>query len=56
MFLLRMYLKILLAPVSMALPAAKGVIHLVINLTSAVVGLFLLYVGPVSVYCLVAQR
>lgn len=56
MFLLRMFLKILLASVSLALLAAKGVIHLVINLTSAVVGLFLLYVGSALVYCLVTQR
>lgn len=56
MFLLRILLKIVLAPVSLALLAVKGVIHLVINLASAVVGLFLLYVGFALVYCLVTQR
>ncbi len=56
MFLLRILLKIILAPVSLALLAVKGVIHLAINLTSAVVGLFLLYVGFALVYCLVTQR
>ena len=56
MFLLRIFLKIILAPVSLALLAVKGVIHLAINLTSAVVGLFLLYVGFALVYCLVTQR
>ena len=56
MFLLRILLKIILAPVSLALLAVKGVIHLAINLTSAVVGLFLLYVGFAMVYCLVTQR
>ncbi len=56
MFLLRILLKIVLAPVSLALLAVKGVIHLAINLASAVVGLFLLYVGFALVYCLVTQR
>lgn len=56
MFILRILLKIILAPVSLVLLVAKGVIHLVINLTSAVVGLFLLYVGFALVYCLVTQR
>lgn len=56
MFILRILLKIILAPVSLVLLVAKGVIHLVINLTSAVVGLFLMYVGFALVYCLVTQR
>ena len=56
MFILRILLKIILAPVSLVLLVAKGVIHLAINLTSAVVGLFLLYVGFALVYCLVTQR
>jgi predicted acyltransferase len=56
MFLLRILLKIVLAPVSLALLAVKGVIHLAINLASAVVGLFLLYVGFAMVYCLATQR
>ena len=56
MFLMRILLKIILAPVSLVLLIAKGVIHLVINLTSAVGGLFLLYVGFALVYCLVTQR
>ena len=56
MFILRLLLKIILAPVSLVLLVAKGVIHLAINLTSAVVGLFLLYLGFALVYCLVAQR
>ena len=56
MLLLRILLKIILAPVSLVLLVAKGVIHLAINLTSAVIGLFLLYVGFALVYCLVTQR
>ena len=40
----------------MALLVVKGVIHLAINHTSAVLGLFLLYVGFALVYCLVTQR
>lgn len=56
MFILRILLKIILAPVSLVLLLAKGVIHLAINLTSAVLGLFLLYVGFALVYCLVTQR
>ena len=56
MFWLRILLKIILAPVSLVLLVAKGVIRLAINLTSAVVGLFLLYVGSALVYCLVTQR
>ena len=56
MFILRILLKIILAPVSLVLLVAKVVIHLAINLTSAVVGLFLLYVGFALVYCLVTQR
>jgi heme O synthase-like polyprenyltransferase len=56
MFILRILLKIILAPVSLVLLIAKGVIHLAINLTSTVVGLFLLYVGFALVYCLIAQR
>jgi predicted acyltransferase len=56
MLLLRILLKIILAPVSLVLLVAKGVIHLAINLTSAVLGLFLLYVGFALVYCLVTQR
>ena len=56
MVLLRILLKIILAPVSLVLLVAKGAIHLAINLTSAIVGLFLLYVGFALVYCLVTQR
>ena len=56
MFILRILLKIIFAPVSLVLLVAKGVIHLAINLTSAVIGLFLLYVGFALVYCLVTQR
>ena len=56
MFWLRILLKIILAPVSLVLLVAKGVIRLAINLTSAVVGLFLLYDGSALVYCLVTQR
>lgn len=56
MFLLRIFLKIILAPVSLVLLVAKGVIHLAINLTSAVIGLFLLYIGFALIYCLVTQR
>ena len=56
MFILRILLKIILAPVSLVLLVAKGVIHLAINLTSAVIDLFLLYVGFALVYCLVTQR
>lgn len=56
MFILRKLLKIILAPISLVLLVAKGVIHLAIYLTSAVVGLFLLYVGFALVYCLVTQR
>ena len=56
MLLLRILLKIILAPVSLVLLVVKGVIHLAINLTSSVVGLFLLYIGFALVYCLVTQR
>ena len=56
MFILRILLKIILAPVSLVFLVAKGVIHLAINLTSAVIGLFLLYVGFALIYCLVTQR
>lgn len=56
MFLMRILLKIILAPVSLVLLVAKGVIHLAINLTSAVIGLFLLYIGFALIYCLVTQR
>lgn len=56
MVLLRILLKIILAPVSLVLLVARGAIHLAINLTSAIVGLFLLYVGFALVYCLVTQR
>ena len=56
MFILRILLKIILAPVSLVLLVAKRVIRLAINLTSAVVGLFLLYVGSALVYSLVTQR
>ena len=56
MFFFIILLKIILAPVSLMLLVAKGVIHLAINLASAVIGLFLLYVGFALVYCLVTQR
>ena len=56
MFILRILLKIILAPVSLVLLVAKGVIHLAINLTSAVIGLFLLYVGFALIYCFISQR
>ena len=56
MFLLRILLKIILAPVSLVLLVAKVVIHLALVLTSTVVGLFLLYVGFALVYSLVTQR
>ena len=56
MFILRILLKIILVPVSLVFLVAKGVIHLAINLTSAVIGLFLLYVGFALIYCLVTQR
>ena len=54
--LLRILLKIILAPVSLVLLVAKGVIHLAVNITSAVIGLFLLYVGFALIYCLISQR
>ena len=56
MLLLRILLRIILAPVSLVLLVAKGVIHLAIKLTSTVVGLFMLYIGFALVYCLVTQR
>ena len=56
MFLMRILVKIILAPVSLVLLVARGAIHLAINLTSAIVGLFLLYVGFALIYCLIAQR
>ena len=51
----RPLLKIILFPVSLILLLIKGLINLVINLTSAVVGLFVLYIGTAVVYCLVSQ-
>ena len=56
MCIMRILLRIIFVPVSLALMVAKGVIHLAINLTSAVIGLFLLYVGFALIYCLIAQR
>ena len=56
MIILRILLKIILAPVSLVLLLLKGAIHLAINLTSAVIGFFILYVGFALVFCLVTQR
>lgn len=56
MIILRILLKTILAPVSLALLILKGAIHLAINLTSAVIGFFILYVGFALIFCLVTQR
>ena len=56
MIILRILLKIMLVPVSLVLLLLKGAIHLAINLTSAVIGFFILYVGFALVFCLVTQR
>ena len=56
MNILRVLLKIILAPVSLVLLLPKGAIHLAINLTSVVIGFFILYVGFALVFCLVTQR
>ncbi len=56
MIILRILLKIILVPVSLVLLLLKGAIHLAINLTSAVIGFFILYVGFALVFCLVTQR
>ena len=56
MIILRILLKIILAPVSLVLLLLKGAIHLAINLTSAVIGFFILYVGFALIFCLVTQR
>ena len=56
MIILRILLKIILIPVSLVLLVLKGAIHLAINLTSSVIGLFVLYVGFALIFCLVTQR
>ena len=56
MRLLRYTVKILLLPVSLVLLAAKGLIHVAVNLTSAVIGLFILFVGGAFLYCLFTQQ
>jgi hypothetical protein len=56
MIILRILLKIILTPISLVLLLLKGAIHLAINLTSAVIGIFILYVGFAMVFCLVTQR
>lgn len=56
MKMLRYIVKILLLPVSLVLLAAKGMIHVAVNLTSAVIGLFILFVGGSLLYCLVTQQ
>lgn len=56
MIILRILLKIILTPVSLALLLLKGAIHLAINLTSAIIGFFILYVGFALIFCLVTQR
>ena len=56
MIILRIMLKIILTPVSLALLLLKGAIHLAINLTSAIIGFFILYVGFALIFCLVTQR
>ena len=56
MIILRLLLKTILAPLSLVLLILKGAIHLAVNLTSAVIGFFILYVGFAFVFCLVTQR
>ena len=53
---LRYIVKIMLLPVSLVLLAAKGLIHVAVNLTSAVIGLFILFVGGALLYCLITKQ
>ena len=56
MIILRILLKIVLTPVSLVLLFMKGVIHLAINLTSWIIGVFIMYIGFALVFCLVTQE
>lgn len=56
MRLIRMMMKILLLPVSLVIFILCCVIKLTVRITSAPVGLFLIYVVACVIYCLFAKR
>ena len=56
MFILRKILKIILLPVALLLFLIKWTIELTVRITSAPVGLLLIFVMAGMVYCLVCSR
>ncbi len=52
----RSLLKIIMFPVLLILLLLKGLINLVINLTSVVVGLFTLFISGALIYCLISHQ
>lgn len=56
MFILRVLLKIILLPVSLIIFVLRCAVKLAVRITSALVGLFLIYVAACAVYCLVVKR
>ena len=56
MFILRKLLKIILLPVALLLFLIKWTIELTVRITSAPVGLLLIFVMAGMVYCLVCSR
>jgi len=56
MFILRKLLKIILLPVALLLFLIKWTIELTVRITSAPVGLLLIFVMVGMVYCLVCSR
>ena len=56
MFILRKLLKIILLPVSLLLFLIKWTIELTVRITSAPVGLLLIFVAASMFYCLITGR
>ena len=52
----RILLKTVLLPISLILLLLKGLIKIVIKLTSVIVGLFTLYIGFGLIYCLISHK
>ena len=56
MAILRLFVKILLMPIVLALITIKGLIGLIMRFTASVVGLSLILVLASIIYCVISQR
>ena len=56
MAILRLFVKIVLMPIVVALITIKGLIGLIMRFTASVVGLSLILVAASIIYCVISQR